>query len=111
DKLAPQAADHPSLLNGMGSKDLAATKDGLLGGKGNDQFVFDPALGHNASIQLDSATDKPHSAQQVFQVLDGLMTQTAQAHLDTVVTPAEPHNIASTNAQHDNPSTHFIIHA
>src|SRR5262249_39256586 len=45
DKLAPQAADNPSLLNGMGSKDLAVTKDGLLGGKGNDQFVFDPALG------------------------------------------------------------------
>jgi hypothetical protein len=108
DKLAPQAAEHPSLL---GPKDPAVPKDGLAGGKGNDQFVFDPGLGHNASSQLDPATDKPHSAQQLFQALDDLLTHAAQAHLDTASTPAEPHDIASTNAQHDKPSTHFIIHA
>jgi len=111
DKLAPQAADHPSLLNGMGSKDLAVTKDGLVGDKGNDQFVFDPGLGHNASMQLDPATDKPHSAQQLFQALDDLLTRAAQAPLDTVTTPAEPHDIALTNVPRDEPSTHFIIHA
>jgi hypothetical protein len=111
DKLASQAAEHPSLLRGKDSEDLSVAKDGVVGGNGNDQFVFDLGLGHNANNQVHSAADKPHSAQQVFQVLDDLLTHAAQAHLDTATTPAEPHDIASTNAHRDKPSTHFIIHA
>ena len=83
DNPAPQAVGDPSLLGNTVSGDSAITTNGLVHGNDND----------------------------LFQVLDDILTQAAQAPLDTVATPDQNHDVASPNPQHDNPSNYFIIHA
>jgi hypothetical protein len=83
DHPAPQAGGDPSLLSGTVSGDSAITASGLVHGNDND----------------------------LFHVLDDILTQAAQAPLDTAATPDQNHDVAPPNPQHDNLSNQFIIHA
>ena len=50
------------------------------------------------------------SRDDLFQILDDILTDAAQAPLDTVTAPDQNH-VAWMNAHHDKPSSDFIIHA
>ena len=89
---------------------------------GNDQFHFANAnpgnngLGHQ-SLELPSqaaspaAVDIPPATTELAQILDDILTQAAQAPLDTVTAPGQNHELPWTNAHQDKPSNDFIIHA
>jgi hypothetical protein len=53
----------------------------------------------------------PAATTELAQIIDDVLTQAAQAHLDPVTTPDQDHDVAWTNAQNDKQSSHFIIHA
>ena len=89
---------------------------------GNDQFHFANAnpgnngLGHQ-SLELPSqaaspaAVDIPPATTELAQILDDILTQAAQAPLDTVTAPGQNHELPWSNAHQDKPSNDFIIHA
>jgi hypothetical protein len=47
----------------------------------------------------------------LFQMLDNILTDAAQAPLDTITAPDQNHDVAWMNAQYHKPSHDFIIHA
>jgi VCBS repeat-containing protein len=51
------------------------------------------------------------SRDDLFQILDDILTGAAQAPLDTVTALDQNHVVAWMNAHHDKPSSDFIIHA
>jgi VCBS repeat-containing protein len=95
---------------------------GALSGDIDDQFHFANAnpgyngLGHH-SLELPSqaashpTVEIPPATTELAQIVDDILTQAAQAHLDPVTPPAHDHDVAWTKAHNDNQSNHFIIHA
>jgi hypothetical protein len=51
------------------------------------------------------------SRDDLFQTLDNILTDAAQAPLNIVAAPDQNHDVAWTNAHHHKPSNDFIIHA
>jgi VCBS repeat-containing protein len=51
------------------------------------------------------------SRDDLFQMLDNILTDAAQAPLDAIPAPDQNHDVAWMNAQHHKPSHDFIIHA
>ena len=100
----------------------SASVRGAASEHGNDQFHFANAnpgnngLGHQ-SLELPSqaaspaAVDIPPATTELAQILDDILTQAAQAPLDTVTAPGQNHEHPWTNAHQDKPSNDFIIHA
>ena len=91
-------------------------------GDKNDQFHFAYAnpgnkdLNHQ-SLELPSqaaspaAVDIPPATTELAQILDDILTQAAQAPLDTVTAPGQNPEHPWTNPHQDKPSNDFIIHA
>ena len=140
-ELPSQAASHPAVeipASTTDNSDLghgndfnaAAVPNALEDAKGsdkasehgNDQFHFANAnpgnngLGHQ-SLELPSqaaspaTVDIPPATTELAQILDDILTQAAQAPLDTVTAPGQNHEHPWTNAHQDKPSNDFIIHA
>jgi hypothetical protein len=94
---------------------------GAASGIMNDQFNFAKAspgnegLGQQSLLPSQStsqpAVDVPAATTELAQIIDDVLTQAAQAHLDPVTTPDQDHDVAWTNAHNDKQSSHFIIHA
>ena len=107
--------------DGRGHNDSSSFQ-GALSEHGNDQFHFANAnpgnngLGHQ-SLELPSqaaspaTVDIPPATTELAQILDDILTQAAQAPLDTVTAPGQNHELPWTNAHQDKPSNDFIIHA
>jgi hypothetical protein len=55
--------------------------------------------------------DVPPATTELTQTIDDILTQAAQAHPDPVTTPAQDHDLSSTNAHQDKLSSHAVIHA
>jgi hypothetical protein len=95
---------------------------GAASGIMNDQFHFANAtpgsngLSHQ-SLELATqpasqpAVDVPAATTELAQIIDHVLTEAAQAHLDPVTTPGQDQDVAWTNVHNDKQSSHFIIHA
>ena len=76
-----------------------------------------PALPAHADNLAPQAAKSPSllsgtgSRDDLFQILDNILTDAAQAPLDTVTALDQNHDVTWMNAHHDKPSNDFIIHA
>ena len=76
-----------------------------------------PALPAHADNLAPQAAENPSlfsgtgSRDDLFQILDHILTDAAQAPLNTVTALDQNHDVAWMNAHHDKPSSDFIIHA
>jgi hypothetical protein len=119
------AAKDPSTIDIAGATvadNGSASVRGAASGDMNDQFHFAYAnpgnkdLNHQ-SLELPSqaaspaAVDIPPATTELAQILDDILTQTAQAPLDMVTAPGQNPELPWTNAHQDKPSNDFIIHA
>jgi hypothetical protein len=90
----------------------SSSSQGAVSGDMSDRFHF--AYTNSSTLQSleppnqaasPAAVEIPPVTTQLAQIVDDILTQAAQAP------PDQNHDVASTNAHHDNPSNHFIIHA
>jgi hypothetical protein len=76
-----------------------------------------PALPAHADNLAPQTAENPSlfsgtgSRDDLFKILDHILTDAAQAPLNTVTAPDQNHDVAWINAHHDKPSNDFIIHA
>ena len=76
-----------------------------------------PALSTPADNLAPQAAENPSllsgtgSRDDLFQILDNILTDAAQAPLNTVTALDQNHDVAWMNAHHSKPSSDFIIHA
>jgi hypothetical protein len=112
----PSSTIHPA--GAAVAQSGASSSPGAASGDMNDQFHF--AYTNSGTLQslelpnqaaAPAAVEIPPATTHLAQILDDILTHATQAPLDTVPTPAQNHDVASTNAHHDTPSSNFIIHA
>jgi hypothetical protein len=77
----------------------------------NDQFNFaysNSSTSHPVQANSQPAVDVPPATTELTQTIDDILTQTAEAHPDPVTTPAQDHDLSSTNVHQEKLS---VIHA
>jgi len=103
-----KAAGSPRPLGGPGSENIAVD-NGLLGGHGSDQFVFNANFGHDIVNDFNAGIDMTHFDQPIFQVVADMLSHTVETGLDAVIPPDQSHLVTSIDGQ--KPLGDFIVHA
>ncbi len=114
----PGTLDSPQLLSQAASHAAAeiplVTANSVISLPHNFNSPALPAPADNLAPQAaknPSLLSGTGSRDDLFQILDDILTDAAQAPLDTVTAPDQNHDVAWMNAHHDKPSSDFIIHA
>jgi hypothetical protein len=114
----PGTLDSPQLLCQAASHAAAeipmVTANSVISLPYNFNFPALPAPADNLAAQAaknPSLLSGTGSSNDLFQILDDIFTDAAQAPLDTVTALDQNHDAAWMNAHHDKSSRDFIIHA
>ena len=114
----PGTLDSPQLLSQAASHAAAeiplVTANSVISLPHNFNSPALPAPADNLAPQAaknPSLLSGTGSRDDLFQILDHILTDAAQAPLNTVTALDQNHDVAWMNAHHDKPSNDFIIHA
>jgi hypothetical protein len=116
---SPSTLGSPQLLSQAASHAAAeiplVTTNSVIGLPHNFNSLTLPTHADNLAPQAanenESLLSGTGSRDDLFQILDNILTDAAQAPLDTVTAPDQNHAVAWMNAHHGKPSNDFIIHA
>jgi hypothetical protein len=114
----PSTLDSPQLLSQAASHAAEeiplVTANTVIGLPHNFNSTALPVPADNLAPQAaknPSLLGGTGSRDDLFQILDNILTEPAQAPLNTVTAPDQNHDVAWMSAHHSKPSNDFIIHA